>query len=58
MYELQGDYHYGDGYECLCAEDTIEEARERLGEYNANERPYLDHAVTYRIKWVADEGEK
>ncbi len=51
-YELQGNYYYGDGYECLTAENTIEEARQRLEEYNANERPYLDRAVTYRIKRV------
>jgi hypothetical protein len=35
-YELQG--HYGvHGWECLCAEDSYYEARQRLKEYRENE---------------------
>ena len=37
VYEIEGDYGYGHGWEVVTREDTIQEARERLREYNENE---------------------
>jgi hypothetical protein len=36
-YELQGNYGHGDGWECLTAEDSRAEIRQRLKEYRENE---------------------
>lgn len=35
-FEVQGLYHLG--WECLCTEDTLKEARQRRKEYRENER--------------------
>lgn len=37
VYEVQGNYGYGHGFERVTAEDTQGEALERLREYRANE---------------------
>ena len=37
IFELQGNYGYGDGWECLTAEESRREIRERLREYRENE---------------------
>ena len=36
-WQLQGNYGYGDGWECLCAEDSRKDAICRLREYRENE---------------------
>lgn len=36
-YELQANYGYGDGFECICTEETHREIRQRLAEYRQNE---------------------
>jgi len=36
-YEIQCDYGYGDGFECVCAEDTRKEANQRRFEYLQND---------------------
>ena len=52
-YEVQGNYGYGDGFECVTAEDTRHEARERLKEYRANEP-----GVPFRLKVVREKVEQ
>jgi hypothetical protein len=37
VFELQGDYGFGDGFECLTTETTRKAARERLREYHEND---------------------
>ena len=42
-YEIQG--HYGQhGWECVCTEETMAEARARLKEYDENE-PGIRHRI-------------
>ncbi len=36
-YQLQANYGYGDGRECICAEESRKEIRQRLKEYRENE---------------------
>jgi hypothetical protein len=36
-YEVQGNYGYGHGYECVCSEETRAEALQRVKEYRENE---------------------
>lgn len=36
-YQLQADYGYGDGWECICAEESRKEIHQRLKEYRENE---------------------
>lgn len=43
--EVQGNYGYGHGYECVCGASTMKEARGTLREYRANEP-----GVPFRIK--------
>ena len=47
-YEVQG--WYADCWECLCTEDTLKEARERLREYNLNEPKYPHRIKKKRVK--------
>jgi len=44
-YEVQGNYGYGDGWECVTAEDTRPDAVDRLREYRENEP-----GVPFRIR--------
>ena len=37
VYDVEGNYGYGDGWEAVTAEDNRKEARERLKEYRENE---------------------
>ncbi len=46
-YEVQGNYGYGRGFECVTTEDTRREARARLREYRENEP-----GVPFRLKAV------
>jgi hypothetical protein len=43
-YEVQGYYGGIYGWECLCTEDTRDEAEQRLAEYDANE-PGTPHRI-------------
>ena len=38
VFEIQGDYGYGYGFETVCAEDNYKDAKQRLKEYRENER--------------------
>ena len=48
-YELQGNYGYGDGWECLTTETTKKEILQRKKEYEENEP-----GTPLRIKKVRD----
>ena len=48
-WQVQGDYGYGDGFECVAAEDTKAEAMARLAEYRENEP-----GVRFRVRWAHD----
>lgn len=50
VWAVQGYYVDAYGWETLCSEDTREEARDRLAEYDANEP-----GVRHRIRRVIDE---
>jgi hypothetical protein len=45
VYDIQGDYGYGHGWETLCAEETYREARAQVRCYRENEP-----GVPFRIK--------
>lgn len=47
-YIIQGNY--GAGYEDVTAEDTRQEARERLKEYRQNEPQYAHRMIKRRIR--------
>lgn len=44
-WEIQGNYGYGDGWECVCTEDNRKEGFQRLKEYREN-----DNRNAYRIQ--------
>lgn len=46
-YEVQGNYGYGHGWECVTSEATKAEASERLREYRENEP-----GVPFRVRRV------
>lgn len=48
-YEVQGYYVNQYGWECVVKEETREEARKRLREYNENE-PYPHRIIKKRVK--------
>lgn len=48
VYELQGNYGYGDGYEYILEEEDRKEARERLKEYRENAPQYSYRIVKHR----------
>lgn len=50
VYEIEGFYSYG--WECVTAEDSHKEARERLKEYRANEPGTAFRLVIKREKIV------
>lgn len=52
-YEVQGDYGYGDGWESLCAENTEQEAVNRLYEYQDNEP-----GIPFRVRRVRVSDER
>ena len=37
VWEVRGNYGYGDGFECVTAEESRKEALQRLKEYRDNE---------------------
>ena len=45
IFEVQGNYGYGHGFECVTSEETFSEARIRIKEYRDNEP-----GVPFRIK--------
>lgn len=45
VFDVQGDYGHGDGFETVTAETSRVEARTRLAEYRANEP-----GIPFRIK--------
>lgn len=45
LYEIQG--YYSQGWECVFATATKEEARQILADYRDNER-----GTAFRVKWV------
>ena len=45
--EVQGDYGYGDGWECVTGAETLEEARALLKDYRENEP-----GIPFRIRRV------
>ena len=49
-FEIQGDYGYGHGYECVTTEETHKEAKERLKEYRENEPRIPFKIVRKRVK--------
>jgi hypothetical protein len=49
VYEVQGDYGYGHGFEMVTSEDTRPGARDRLREYRANEP-----GIPFKIKKVRE----
>lgn len=49
-YEVQGNYGYGHGFECVTAETSFKEARERLKEYRENEPGFPFRIVKKRVK--------
>lgn len=49
-YEVQGNYGYGHGYECVTTEETRQEARQRLKEYRENEPGTPFRIVKKRVK--------
>jgi hypothetical protein len=53
VWEVQGNY--GQGWECVTAEDTWKEARERVREYRENEPQYPHQVklVRERIKQIS-----
>lgn len=50
VYEIQGYYGHGHGWETLTTEDTRKEAREMLRCYNENEPQYPHRIKTKRVK--------
>ena len=52
-YELQANYGYGHGYECITAEDTRRAAREQLKTYRANGDYTPMRIVCKRVKLEA-----
>ena len=38
IYEIQGDYGFGYGFETVCAEYNYKDAKQRLKEYRENEK--------------------
>ncbi len=48
VWEVQGNYGYGYGWECVCAEETWRETRDRLREYRENEPQYVFRARKHR----------
>lgn len=46
VFEIQGNY--GQGWECVTAEDDRKEARARLKEYRENEPQYSHRMITKR----------
>jgi hypothetical protein len=52
VWEVQGNYGYGDGWECVTAEDDRWEALKRLREYRENEPQYAHriHLTRERIE--------
>lgn len=53
-YELQGDYGYGYGWECLVPYDTLSEARQDLRLYRENEPGVPFRIVKHRIPLTTD----
>lgn len=49
-YEIQGDYGFGHGFECVCTEDNWDKARERVKEYRINEPGYTFKIVKKRVR--------
>ena len=48
VYEVQGYYVAGYGWECVCSEDTRRDAMQRLREYRENEPQYSHRLVMKR----------
>lgn len=46
-WEVQGNY--GQGWECVCAEDRYREAREQFETYQANEPQYRHRIKRVRV---------
>ena len=53
IWEVQGNYGFGHGWECVTAEETFREARARLREYRQNEPQYA-----HRIKFTRERIER
>lgn len=49
-FEVQGNYGYGHGFECVTAEETKPEARKRLKEYRENEPGIPFKIVKKRVR--------
>jgi len=49
-YEIQGNYGYGDGWECETTEETYKEAKEQLKAYRENISEVPHRIVKKRIK--------
>jgi hypothetical protein len=50
VYEVQGNYGYGHGWEYLCGEKSRREANQRLKEYRENENVGSHRVVRRRWK--------
>jgi len=50
VYEVQGNYGYGDGFEYLIAYDTYKEAKECVKLYRENENQAIYRVVKKREK--------
>lgn len=50
VFEVQVNYGYGHGFECVYTEETRKEARERIKEYQENAPEYAVRIVCKRVK--------
>lgn len=53
VFEIQGDY--GNGYEYICEEETLREAKKTLAEYDENELQY-PHRIRRKRERIANVG--
>lgn len=51
QYEWEVQGNYGQGWECVCTEETRKEALARLREYNANE--FSPHRIVRKLVEVS-----
>lgn len=50
VWEVQGNYGYGHGWEDVYSADSFKDARERLREYRENEPEYRHRLRSRRVK--------
>lgn len=55
VYEIQGNYGYGHGFECVNTETTMFDARRSMRKYRENEKGTTFRIVKKRIKVITNE---